>query len=390
MLDGLRILDLTSNLPGPVATWLLSDLGAEVIKIERPPRGDDFRWSPGTGREESVRFGAVARGKKSLVLNLKSEAGRDIFYRLVKTADAVFEGFRPGVIDRLGLGYDRLAELRPGLILVSISGYGQDGPLRERAGHDLDYQALAGLAGLTGDLDGRPTLPGMQPADLFGGSALAVIGFLAALRRRDKTGQGAWVDTSMLDGVFSMVGCHLAAHLAEQEDIRPGRGALNGGLACYQIYPTADGRHLAVGALEPHFWAAFCRAIGQPELIDRVDGGREVIDLVAGVIASQPLSHWAEVFTEVDCCVEPVLTPAEAVEHPQNRHRGLAQWLETPQGRRLQPGCPIVIDGQRPGRVAPPPELGQHNRDLLAELGLTEADLAELESAGVIGSGKSC
>ncbi len=384
MLSDIKILDLTSNLPGPYATTLLCDLGAEVLKIERPPKGDPARRTLGSGRAGSPRFTAVNRGKRSLTLNLKTEAAKEIFIKLLDRYDTVIEGFRPGVMDRLGLGYQVLRKRRPDLIYVAVTGFGQDGPLADRAGHDVTYQALAGTAILNGGPDGRPTLPGFQAADLAGGSAMAVIGLLAAVRRRDKTGRGAFVDVSMLDGLFSMASFSLAAVLGGEDGGRAGQGLLTGALPCYQIYRTADGRFMALGALEPHFWERFCRAIGREDLIDQAAGGRAVIEEVAGIMAARTQAEWVEIFAGVDCCCEPVLTPQEAVAAPQAVHRRLARWVESDGERHFTAGCPIRFDDHEPRPPAPAPDLGEANEAVLKDLGYSEDEIAALKTAGVI------
>jgi crotonobetainyl-CoA:carnitine CoA-transferase CaiB-like acyl-CoA transferase len=267
-LDGSRILDLTRLLPGNYGTLLLADLGADVIKVEEPGRGDYMRWTPPMVGDESAVHRALNRGKRSVTVNLKSEAGRAVLLRLAAGADALLESFRPGVMDRLGVGYDALRSDNERLVYCAITGYGQDGPYRDRVGHDINYIGYSGLLHATGLPGGPPVLPAVQVGD-FGGGMAAALGTVAAVGEARRTGRGRFVDVSMLDVVTSWMGVLMSWYLATGEVPPRGGMPLSGGLACYRVYRTSDGKHLAVGALEPRFWKALCDALEIPELVDR-------------------------------------------------------------------------------------------------------------------------
>jgi len=310
VLDGVRVLDLSRLLPGPFATQLLCDLGAEVIKVEDPQGGDYLRWTPPLLADgTSVLFHALNRGKQSVALDLKSDEGRAVFLRLCEGADVVVEGFRPGVLDKLGLGPALLRARFPRLVICSISGFGQSGVLRHRAGHDVNYIARAGALALMK----TPALLPVQVADLAAGAWPAAMQICAALVGRARTGDGALIDVDMTAGVTGLLAM-LLARVAVGERVDGGRDLLVGKVPCYDVYATADG-HLAVGALEPRFWAAFCQALARPELIDRgfddddgEDGARAII---TAQLATKTTSAWMEAFSAVDCCVEPVLSPEQ-------------------------------------------------------------------------------
>src|SRR5579862_2885570 len=271
-LDGLRVLDLTRLLPGGYASLLLADFGADVVKVEDTGIGDYIRWSAPhyEGADVTARsalFLALNRGKRSIRIDLKQERGKEVLLRLVRDADVLLESFRPGVLDRLGVGYDRLREENRALVYCAITGYGQEGPLRDRSGHDINYLALNGLLGLTGEADGPPVQPAGQIADIGGGALTAVIGILMALRERDRSGQGQLVDCSMFDGSLSWLALVAAELLAGGSVPRRGRLSLGGGIVCYRPYRCADG-YVTLGALEPKFWAEFCRGVGREDLLD--------------------------------------------------------------------------------------------------------------------------
>src|SRR4051812_4719628 len=261
-LHGIRILDLSRLLPGPFLTMILADLGADVVKVEDPKLGDYMRQIPPARGGMSGRYLAVNRGKRSIVLDLKAPAGRDALLRMAARADVVVESFRPGVLDKLGVGYEALAAVNPGIVVCSISGFGQTGPYVDRAGHDLGYLALAGVLAMGGPPGGAPMMPGVQIADLAGGALWSATAILAALVGRHRTGRGAHLDISMTEGAMALVAAELG-NLACGVAATRGTATLNGGLACYGIYRTADDRYLAVGALEPKFWLALNQAIGR-------------------------------------------------------------------------------------------------------------------------------
>jgi alpha-methylacyl-CoA racemase len=385
-LQGVRVLDLSRLLPGPFATLVLADLGADVVKLEEPKGGDYLRWMPPLAGEQSGYFHAINRNKRSVALDLRRPEGAAAFLRLARGADVVLESFRPGVLERLGLGWDALHAANPRLVLCSISGYGQDGPYRERAGHDLDYAAIAGVLALNGPAE-RPLPLGVQVADLAGGSWPAVAGILAALVRRGVTGEGAHVDVSMTEGALAMLAMAHGAASARGAPLARAGEILNGGAACYDVYRTKDGRFVALAALEPKFFEAFCAAVGRPELADRHldDGGRGPRAELEAIFASRTREEWTRFAGEHDVCVAPVLEGDEPRDDPQLRARGAFVEIETPWEGRALPGVatPVRIRGvQAPLRAAP--QLGEHTAAVLREAGFSEDELAALRASGVV------
>ena len=272
-LKGVKVLDLSRLLPGGFCSLLLADFGAEVLKVEDTGMGDYVRWAipKYEGAEESAAsayFLALNRGKKSIRINLKSDEGKDVLLKLVEEYDVVLESFRPGVLDRLGVGYERMKQENPRLVYCAISGYGQDGPYRDRSGHDMNYLGLVGMLGLTGDKDGPPVQAAGQIADLGGGALMAAFGILAALRERDRSGEGQFVDISMADGALSWLAMVAAKYFADKTPPHRGDLELAGSLVCYRPYACADG-YVTLGALEPKFWQAWCRGIGREDLIEK-------------------------------------------------------------------------------------------------------------------------
>ncbi len=394
MLRGLRVLDLTFYLPGPYATLFLADLGAEVIKIENPAGGDPLRGlGPGGGSPAgSVFFQAVNRGKKSVALDLKSTEGRDLFLRLAATADGVIEQFRPGVARRLGIDHTAVRAANPRLTYVSLSGYGQTGPLAGEAGHDINYMARSGLLSLFAA--DELTLPPIQIADLNGGN-LAAIALLAGMLSARMTGEGSYVDVSMTDGLLSLMGLTVSNYLAAGGS-PPERSNLflAGGEPSYNVYRAADGRFLAVGALEPKFWANLCAVLaqGDPEKkgADTIAASREE---AARVFATRPAEEWLRLTAGLDVCLAPVLTVAEALQSDLVRERKMVTEVGGEAGTGAagrQIASPLAVsplteapDGGRPP-ARPAPRLGEHNRDILLALGLSGDEFADLARRGVI------
>ena len=385
-LDGVRILDLSRLLPGPFATLLLADLGAEVVKVEDPEGGDYLRWMPPLAGRQSGFFHAVNRNKRSLRLDLRKPEGVAAFRRLLRRYDVVVESFRPGVMEKLGLSYEALRRECPGVILCSISGYGQDGPYRDRAGHDIDYCAVAGVLAMNGPPE-RPFPLGVQVADVAGGSWPAATGILAALYRRRATGEGAHVDVSMTEGALAMLAMHLGAAAARGEPLRRGKELLNGGTACYDVYRTRDGRFVALGTLEPKFFARFCAAAGRPELAERqLDaGGEGPREELRALFASRTRDEWARLGAEHDVCLMPVLEGDEPRSDPQLRARGAFLEIDTPWEGKAMAGVasPVRLAGvEAPRRAAP--ELGADTEPILREAGFSEGEVASLRKAGAI------
>ena len=389
LLAGLRIIDLTRLLPGPAVTMHLADFGADVIKVEDTGDGDYLRGFPpqiatNAGQTAHPAFIALNRGKRSLCLNLKNADAREALLRLVERSDALVESFRPGVLARLGLGWDVLHARNPRLVLCSISGYGQHGPMAQRAGHDINYIAMTGILDQN-RAHGRPALPNLQIGDVLGGTLSALSTLTMALLAAQRRGIGHWVDVAMTDGL-------LAHHVFPHADLdagqppRAGATLLTGGVACYGVYEAADGGFLAVGALEFKFWDVFCNAIDRADLRDQhwslgqqpgSTAARQTIAQVAATLARQSRAHWTARFESLDCCVTPVLSPAEALDHPQTLARGIrhhtdgATWI----------GPLASIAQQRPA-AASHVSAGTHTRDVLQDAGLGPAEIAALIARG--------
>ena len=386
-LAGVRVLDLSRLLPGPYATLVLADLGADVVKLEDPRGGDYVRWMPPLAGEQSGFFHALNRNKRSLALDLRRPEGTEALRRLVRRFDVLVESFRPGVMDRLGVGWEALSRENPRLVLCSISGYGQTGPYRDRAGHDIDYVALAGVLAVNGPPE-APVPLGVQVADVAGGSWPAVVGILAALLRRGATGRGAHVDVAMVEGALAMLALQQAAADARGTPLRRGREMLNGGGAYYGVYRTRDERFVALGALEPKFFQAFCAAVGRPDLAERqYDGdGRGPRAEVEAIFAERTRDEWAAFAAEHDVCVMPVLEGEEPRRDPQLAGRGNFLAIETPWEGRAMPGLasPVRLRGVEAPR-RPAPQLGADGDAVLAEAGFDPAEIAALRGSGALG-----
>ncbi len=378
-LQGIRVLDLSRLLPGPYLTMILADMGASVVKIEDPRVGDYLRAIPPSKGGMSGRFLAINRGKRSLALDLKAPGGRAAFLRLVAQADVVVESFRPGVMDKLGLGYAALVEHNPKIIVCSISGYGQTGPYAHRAGHDLDYIGLAGVLAMGGTAGGAPGMPGVQIADLAGGALWSATAILGALVGRERHGRGAHLDISMTEGALAL----LAAELGNQDcGATPTRGVetLNGGVAAYGIYRTKDDRYLAVGALEPKFWIALNQAIGRTpnvaELVGSPEQQAKTRAALALIFEAQTADEWQAVLAQHDCCVEIALEPHELAAHPLHQAREV--FFSIDGGEGVGPIQQVRTPVGRPANPLPPPRLGQHSREVLAEYGFAAAEITAL------------
>ena len=392
-LNGIHVLDLSRLIPGAYASQMLADFGADVVKIEEPGSGDYGRFMPPHGAGGmSLYFLAMNRNKRSMTLNLKSAEGREVFQRMVRTADVVLESFRPGVMERLGLGYEQLKGIRPELIYCAISGYGQDGPYRLRAGHDLNYAGYAGLLHYNRGPRGEPAMPATQLGDLAGGSFMAVIGILAALAGRAQTGEGRMVDVAMTEGVMALLPLTAAAYLNTGEPPRPGRSALDGGLPCYNIYETQDGKHVTLAALEYKFWHTFCTHIGHLELLPFHTpvgpGEREqAIEMLQAIFKTRTRDEWVAELADIDACVGPLYTIDEALNDPQARARGVSvtSQLADENGTTFQtiPTFPRMSGVEQEQRYSAP-GLGEHTAALLQELGYSEAEIEQMRAGGVI------
>lgn len=385
-LSDIRVLDLTRLLPGPFASMLLVDLGAKVDKLEDTGAGDYLRNLPpqsDDGRGENALFGALNRGKRSLCLNLKEPAGREALLALLPHYDIVLEQFRPDVLARLGLAPSMLLEQKPSLIVCSISGYGQTGPLKGRAGHDLNYLARGGVLGFQGPNGSPPTVPGFQVADI-GGALYAVSAVLAALRVRDRTGVGAHLDISMTEAAMGFALSGFATHFAgaKAEATPRGQTELAGGIAPYRTYETKDGRYVALAALEPKFWFGFCAAVGiEPDPAALFAGAHQAafIAKLEALFKERTLSEWQSLIEATDVCLEPVLNPSEALEDPHLNARNV--FGDTASGARTF-RSPLRSREAADTPVGDAPAQGEHTREILREAGLPDELVARLLAGG--------
>lgn len=387
-LSSLKILDFSTLLPGPFASLLLADLGAEVLRIESPTRVDLTRVLPPHVDGVSASHAYLNRNKRCISLDLKAPAAVEVVKKLIGEYDIVLEQFRPGVMDKLGVGYEALKAINPRLIYVSITGYGQTGPYRDRAGHDINYLALSGVASHTGRAGTGPLPLGVQVADIAGGSLHGVVGLLAAVVQRQVTGLGQQVDVSMTDCAFSLNAMAGAAYLAAGEQPQMEGNALNGG-SFYDYYRARDGQWFSVGSLEPQFMQQLCAALGRPELARlglQADRQAELKAAIRIEFEKRDGAEWREIFAALDACVEPMLSLAESVEHPQISARGLV--IEVPRAghpAQRQLASPIKFSaGLPPPRHIGAP-LGAHNEEVLLGLGYSSAQIAEMKAARVIG-----
>ena len=383
-LAGIRILDLTRLLPGPVTTLHLADLGAEVIKIEDPQVGDYAR-TLGTGQGEengqsSAYFRMINRNKQGFRLDLKKPEGVEVFMRLAREADVIIESFRPGVMAKLGIGYAAIAAVNPKIAYCSISGYGQDGPYKDLAGHDINYLGYAGVLDQIGSAGGNPAIPNFQIADLLGGAMTAAMGILAVVIEAQRTGQGRYIDVSMTDSVlahtyFSMLRLNDAGQSAPR-----GTDLLSGGLPCYATYRCADGKHMAVGALEGKFWKTACEVLGHPDWLKR-QWDASLRGELAELFATRPRDEWASLFAAVDCCITPILSPEEALANEQI----LARKMVVQEDGLTQFAPPLKMSGFEFSIRQAAPKSGEHNAAILAAAGYSTTEIQRLESAGAFG-----
>jgi len=389
ILDGIKILDLSRLLPGPFCTQMLGDLGAEVIKIEEVNGGDYVRWMQPRRKSDSGMFLALNRNKKSLKLNLRTEEGKKVFHKLVADADVVVEGFRPGVIDKLGFGYESLKAINPRIIMCSITGYGQDGPYKDLAGHDINYLNLTGISELTGNYNGKPISSGVQIADIGGGSLWAAFGILAALFSREKTGRGQYVDVSMTDCVFTFMSMLVGSFNFTNKS--PGRedDLLNGGYAWYNTYKTKDNRWVGLGMLEEKFWSDFCKSINREDYIAKQfaswDAQREMIAELSELFLTKTADEWMNDLRPLDICFSKLNNLEEALNDPHLKARGMVVEVDHPRDGMFKTiGFPVKFSETPYSVKMAPPGFGEHTKEILMELGYTSKEIEQLEKNGVV------
>ena len=375
-LDGVKILDLARLGPGPHCSQILADFGADIIKLE-PPSG---------GGRELVVPDAIRRNTRSIRLNLKKPEGREVFEKLVASVDVVVEGFRPGVAKRLGLDYDALSKIKSDIICVSLSGFGQEGPYSQVVAHDLNYQGLAGILHMTGDVDAAPKIPGNAIADDAGGIS-AALSIMMALFHKERTGEGQYVDLAMVDTLLNMMLLQLNDTVVSGNSPRRGQTVLTGQWAYYNIYACKDGKYLTVGAFEPWFWANLCRLVGVDEFAERQHPGSDEeaqaqIQKLREVFLSKDRDEWIEQLMFEETCVTPVLSLDEVVADRNHRSRGgILSGADLGEGFDDQVGM-LYRMSKTPGSIRrPAPKVGQDTRDLLVELGFEESELDALEQA---------
>jgi len=371
-LGHLRMLDLSRQLPGPFCSTLLADLGMDVLVVAAP---NDVL---GAG----IPF--LARNKRSMTLDLKREAGRDVFLRLVAEADVVLEGFRPGVTARLGIDYETLRARNPGLVYCAITGFGQDGPYRDRVGHDVNYLGYAGILGYIGEAGRAPVIPGVQIADIGGGALMAAVGILTALIARGRTGRGQLVDVAMLDGAIAWNVYHLLLWVLAGRAPERGKAQLTGYHPCYAVYETRDGRHVTVGAYEEQFWARLCRHFGREDFVaaqwDQGPRREEMFAFFRAAFREKTLAEWVGELGDEEVCFGPVNTLEETFADPQVRHRAMALG----EGAELMPGPPLKLSETPASVRTPPARFGEHTDEVLRRLGFAEVEIARLRADGVV------
>jgi crotonobetainyl-CoA:carnitine CoA-transferase CaiB-like acyl-CoA transferase len=388
-LDGVRVLDLTRLLPGDYCTMLLGDMGAEVIKIEEPSLGDYIRWIPPLVKGQSVSYLMLNRNKKSMKLNLKSEKGKEVFYKLVERSDVVIECFRPGVVKRLGIDYKSVSKVNQRVVYCSMSGYGQDGPYRDLPGHDVNYIGYGGILGITGPSGGAPVIPGVQIADLTTGLMTATA-ILAALLARERMGRGQYVDVSFLDAVASLIVLPAAFFVGDGRPPKRGEWLLNGGFPCYSVYEAKDGKYITIGCLEEEFWANLCRALNVTDFIKyqyTTDDAKlkEMFQTIKKIFKTRTLKDWIKFLSKEDVPCGPVYDMDEVFKDPQILHRKTVLEVEYPGvGRIKQLGTPMKFS-ETPCEIrSPPPSFGEHTEEILKWLGYAEAEILDLQQEGVM------
>ncbi len=382
-LEHIKIVDLSRLAPGPYCTMILGDLGANVIKIE----DTDPKFARPRD-EKTAAYNAHDRNKRSITLNLRLDSARQVFYKLVENADVVVEGFRPGVVDRLKVDYATVSKINPRIVYCSITGYGQDGPYRLMAGHDPNYISIAGAMGIIGTADGPPVAPLNLLADYAGGGMQGAMGILAALVAREQTGKGQHVDISMMDGVMSLLASETSAYFRTGVPPRRGKTTLTGAVPYFYNYETKDGKYMSLGCSEPYFWEAVCRAIGREDFVPlQQDAAKrpEIFQAFKDIFHTKTRDEWWDILKVIDSCAVPVYDFEEAFEDPQVKHRKMVIEVDHPTlGKVKQVGIGVKLS-DTPGKVrSTAPLLGQHNEEVLKEIGYTADQIKALRAEGAI------
>lgn len=393
LLNGMRVLDFSTLLPGPYATLMLADMGADVLRVESPTRVDLVKEMDPKIDGDSATHHYLHRSKRSIALNLKKPETIELIKKLVMKYDVVIEQFRPGVMERLGLGYDDLRTMNPNIIYCSLTGFGQTGPFRDRPGHDNNFLALSGLLDYSRRKGERPTPAGIQIADLAGGSLQSVIAILAAYIHRQQTGEGEYIDVSMTDASFALNAMFGSGALVDDRALKPESLLLNGG-TFYDYYETKDGRYFSVGSLEPQFKKQLCDAIERPDLVAVAmdlskSSEQQFKQALTACFKERTFGEWLTVFDEIHCCVEPVLTFREASAHPQLQARNMIVDIPTASGKRLkQIAFPVKFKHQPVQYKKTGCKIDANRVEVLQEIGVTEEQLGQLEVAGILKESK--
>ena len=376
-LDGITVIDLSRLLPGPYCSMILADHGARVIAVE------DKRFLA-----DGLFFNLINRNKEHMSLNLKTEKGREIFYRLIEKADVLLEGFRPGVVDRLGVGYESVKQANPKIIYCSITGYGQNGPFRDRVGHDVNYLSYAGVLDLIGEKDHPPAIPGVQIADIAGGGMNAAIGILLALFARQNTGQGQYIDISMTDGMVGFLPAALFFRQLTGQEPKRADGLLSHRYACYNTYETADGRYLSIGAVENRFWKQLCDTLEIPEYAPlQYDDQRreEILQYMRQTFKQKTLDEWDAILADLDICWGRIQSTKEVLEDPLFLERETVVEIEGQDGKKSKTLGVTVKLSETPGTIRTPPvDFGESTATILKEFGYSQEEIKDLEEKKVI------
>jgi len=388
-LEGIKILDCTRLLPYQYCTMMLGDLGAEVLKIEEPLEGDYGRWADTSRTYESIAFVMANRNKKSMKLNLKTDKGKEILKKLATTYDVLIESFRPGVMDRLGLGYEAIKEVNPKIIYCSTTGFGQTGPYRSKAGHDINYVGFSGVLACTGKHTGRPVIPGLLIGDMAGGGLFTALTVIVGLLGKERTGKGQYIDVAQTDLLASVNILNIAEALAKKKGQQARPYSLVGGSLCYNTYETRDGKFIALGALEEKFWNNFCKKVGREDLIEvhllPYEEGSAETEAVKELFAAKTQEEWIEFFDGVDSCFAPVSDPEEVLDDEQLKAREMITTMDDKKrGKTIQVGFPAKFSDGLDFKRSPAPFFGEQTGEVLAGLGYSTEEVEHLQDEGVV------